>query len=52
MDSFEINKIIAAILMVVILVIGIDKVSDIIFHVEKPKKPGYFFSQKQAEPQN
>ena len=41
MDSFEINKIIAAILMVVILVIGIDKVSDIIFHVEKPKTPGY-----------
>jgi len=41
MDSFEINKIIAAVLMVVILVIGIDKVSDIIFHVEKPKTPGY-----------
>ena len=41
MDSFEINKIIAAVLMVALLVIGISKVSDIIFHVEKPKAPGY-----------
>ena len=48
MDSFEINKIIAAILMVVILVIGIDKVSDIIFHVEKPKTPGYAVDIEQA----
>ena len=48
MDSFEINKIIAAVLMVVILVIGIDKVSDIIFHVEKPKTPGYNVDIEQA----
>jgi cytochrome c len=41
MDSFEINKIVAAVLMVALLVIGIGKFSDIIFHVEKPKKPGY-----------
>ena len=41
MDSFEINKIVAAILMVALLIIGIGKVSDIIFHVEKPKTPGY-----------
>ena len=41
MDSFELNKIIAAILMVALLIIGIGKVSKIIFHVEKPKKPGY-----------
>ena len=41
MDSFEINKIVAAILMVALLVIGIGKVSDTIFHVEKPKTPGY-----------
>ena len=41
MDSFEINKIIAAVLMVALLVIGIGKFSDIIFHVEKPKTPGY-----------
>ena len=41
MDSFEINKIVAAILMVALLVIGIGKLSDVIFHVEKPEKPGY-----------
>ncbi len=41
MDSFEINKIVAAILMVALLVIGISKLSDVIFYVEKPEKPGY-----------
>ena len=41
MDSFELNKIIAAVLMVALLVIGIGKLSDIIFHVDKPKTPGY-----------
>ena len=41
MDSFELNKIIAAILMVALLIIGIGKISKIIFHVEKPKIPGY-----------
>ena len=39
MDSFEINKIVAAILMVALLIIGIGKVSNMIFHVEKPKTP-------------
>ena len=41
MDSFEVNKIIAAILVTVLLVFGIDKISDIIFHVEKPNVQGY-----------
>ena len=41
MDSFEINKIIAAVLMVALLIIGIGKLSNIIFYVEKPKTPGY-----------
>ena len=41
MDSFELNKIIAAVLLVALLVIGIGKISDIIFHVKKPDKPGY-----------
>tara|TARA_B100001063_G_C16409927_1_gene378988 strand:- start:58 stop:597 length:540 start_codon:yes stop_codon:yes gene_type:complete len=41
MDSFEINKIVAAILMVALLLIGIGKISEIVFHVEKPKTPGY-----------
>ena len=41
MDPFELNKIIAAILMVALIIIGIGKLSDIIFYVEKPKTPGY-----------
>jgi len=41
MDSFELNKIIAAILMVVLLVIGLGKIADGVFQVKKPKKPGY-----------
>ena len=41
MDSFEINKIIAAVLMVALLIIGIGKISSIIFHVEKPETPGF-----------
>jgi len=48
MDSFEINKIVAAILMVALLVIGIGKLTDIIFHVEKPKTPGYVVEIEQA----
>tara|TARA_A100001015_G_scaffold138953_1_gene154005 strand:- start:1895 stop:2434 length:540 start_codon:yes stop_codon:yes gene_type:complete len=48
MDSFEINKIIAAILMVALLIIGIGKLSDIIFFVEKPEKPGYVVELDQA----
>ena len=41
MDSFEINKIIAAIILVVAIIIGLDKFSDSLFHVEKPENPGY-----------
>ena len=41
MDSFEINKIIAAVLLTVLLVFGIGKISDIIFHVNKPDIKGY-----------
>ena len=48
MDSFELNKIIAAVLMVALLVIGIGKVSDLVFHVEKPKTPGYTVDTEQA----
>ena len=48
MDSFELNKIIAAVLMVALLVIGIGKLSDIIFHVEKPETPGYAVDVEQT----
>ena len=48
MDSFELNKVIAAILMVALLIIGIGKLSNVIFHVEKPKIPGYSVELEQA----
>jgi len=41
MNSFELNKIIAAVLMVALLVIGLGKIADVAFHVKKPKTPGY-----------
>jgi len=41
MDSFELNKIIAAVLMTALMVIGINKLADSIFHVEKPKQSAY-----------
>ena len=41
MDSFEINKIVAALIVVFLLVFGIGKVSDIVFHVEKPTSSAY-----------
>ena len=48
MDSFEINKIIAAVLVTVLIVFGIGKISDIIFHVEAPKVQGYKVEVKLA----
>ena len=41
MDSFEINKVIAAILLTALIVIGIGKFTDILFHIEKPKESAY-----------
>ena len=41
MDSFEINKIIAAALLVFLVVFGIGKISDFLFHVEKPNTSAY-----------
>jgi cytochrome c len=41
MDSFELNKIIGAILMTALIVIGINKLSDAIFYVDKPKESAY-----------
>ncbi len=41
MDSFEINKIIAAVLVTVLLVFGLNKVSDVIFAVKKPDMVAY-----------
>ena len=49
MDSFEINKIVGAILMVALLIIGIGKLSDVIFHVEKPETPGYVVDVEESK---
>ena len=48
MDSFELNKIIAAVLVTVLLVFGIGKISDVIFKVEKPLVAGYKVEVKVA----
>ena len=48
MDSFEINKIIAAVLLVALLIIGISKLSNVVFYVEKPEKPGYAIEIEQV----
>ena len=48
MDSFEINKLIAGVLVAVLLVFGIGKLSDIVFHVEKPDVEGYKVEVKLA----
>ena len=41
MDSFEINKIIAAVLVIFIVIFGITKISDYIYYVEKPPQSAY-----------
>ena len=41
MDSFEINKIVASILLIALLIIGIGKISDLVFQVDKPEIAGY-----------
>ncbi len=48
MDSFEINKIVAAVILVALLVIGIGKLSDLIFYVKKPERPGYSVDVEKA----
>ncbi len=41
MDSFEINKLITAVFLVVLVVFGVGKISDLIFEVKKPDIEGY-----------
>ena len=41
MNAFEINKIIAAIILAVLLFFGVGKLADFIFYTEKPKEPAY-----------
>ena len=48
MDSFEVNKIIAAVLVTVLIVFGVGKISDIIFLFVAPKVQGYKVEVKLA----
>ena len=41
MDSFELNKIIGAILLTALIVIGLGKFTDFLFHIDKPEKSAY-----------
>jgi len=41
MNGFEINKIVAAIILGVLLVFGVGKFTDWLFYVEKPAEPAY-----------
>ena len=41
MNGFEINKIVAAIVFTVLVVFGIDKITDIVFQVKKPSTAAY-----------
>ena len=41
MNGFELNKIIAAVLATVLIVFGINKFTDILFHVDKPEQSAY-----------
>ncbi len=41
MNGFEINKIIAAVIFTVLVVFGIEKITDLIFHVKKPSEAAY-----------
>ncbi len=48
MDGFEINKIIAAVLATVLIVFGINKFVDILFHADKPQQSAYKVEEVEA----
>ena len=41
MDSFEINKIVGAVLLALLVLFGTKTMSNIMFKADKPEKPGY-----------
>ncbi|MEM8811377.1 MAG: cytochrome c family protein [Pseudomonadota bacterium] len=48
MDSFELNKIAGAILGSLVLVLGVEFLSELIFHSERPETPGYVIEVAEA----
>ena len=49
MDSFEFNKIAGAVLGTSLLVLGLQTLAGIVYHSEKPAKPGYEIAVADAE---
>ena len=41
MNSFEINKIIAAIILTIVIVFGVNKLADVIYYVKAPESNTY-----------
>jgi cytochrome c len=48
MDSFEFNKIAGAVLGTALAVFGLKELSGVIYHAEKPEKPGYLIETAEA----
>ena len=47
-DTYELNKIIGAVLFSILVILGLNIVSDIVFEVETPEKPGYLVEVESA----
>ncbi len=50
MNSFELNKILGALLACVLIMLSLNIAADALFAPEKPAKPGYDIAVKEAEP--
>lgn len=48
LDSYELNKIIGAILFSILIILGLGILSDMVFHVETPEKQGYMIAVEEA----
>ena len=43
------NKIIVSVVLALVLIIGINKLSDVVYYVEKPEKPAYSVTETSSE---
>lgn len=50
MNSFEINKIVGAVLFTTLVIIGLKSFSEVLYHTEKPEKLGYPVKVAAVEP--
>ncbi len=49
MNAYELNKIIGAVLFSILIILGLNIVSEIVFEVEAPEKPGYMIAVEEAQ---